>query len=615
MSLLKNRERILLIAILLIGTILRIIFLSEFSATPFYHHPTLDARYYDLMARSVASGRLIQERAFFMGPLYPYIIGLFYKIFGTAPFIPRIFQMILGLGCCFLLYVLGRKIFSPSAGLIAAALFALYKPVLFYEQTLLSETPMAFFILVFLWIFIKSEEKKNPFLWLVAGFVLGISCLFRGNALLFVPVVIIWMAVTGYHDSGKIISERMIKQVVLFCVGVIASVAPATLHNYLAERDFVLITSNSGFNFFIGNNENASGRFIMPPLVDMDQDPSGRRIAEAALGHSPLRSSEVSHYWRVRAMNCVIKHPVRFIKLLFLKCYYFWGRAEIAQIYSMEQMKELMPALRWRLVNFTLVGALALIALGLFLLKPERQKMLLLSIIVMYMISLIPFFMTARYRIPIVPILCLVAAYTVNIMATWVRGRCWKYVLIAVGMWMLLIFMLNDSGVSMEKDEATQYHNTLGLIYKSESRITEAITEYQKSLSIQPTSYAFANLATLYHDQKDFAQAIHFYGEAIRLEPDNARMYFNIAQSCLASGRFDDARRYFEKAVALDRRVQPLAHYNLALLYLRAGDKKKAQDAMKVYLSLRPDDREAADLFSRLLGKSPLESAISPIIP
>jgi tetratricopeptide (TPR) repeat protein len=614
-SLLKNRERILLIAILLIGTILRIIFLLEFSATPFYLHPTLDARYYDLMARSVASGRLIQERAFFMGPLYPYIIGLLYKIFGTAPVIPRIFQMALGLGCCLLLYILGRKIFSPSAGLIAAALYALYKPALFYEQTLLSETSMAFFILVFLWIFIKSEEGKNPFQWLVAGFMLGISCLFRGNTLLFAPAIIIWMAVTGYRDSGKIISERTIKQAILFSVGVIAGVAPATLHNYLAERDFILITSNSGFNFFIGNNENASGRFVMPPLVDMDQDPSGRRIAEGVLGRSPLRSSEVSHYWRIRALNFIRKYPARFTKLLFLKCYYFWGRAEIAQIYSMEQMKELMPALRWHLVNFTLVGPLALIALGLFLLKPDRRKMLLLSIIIMYMISLIPFFITARYRIPIIPLLCLVGAYTIELMATWVRERRWKNALIAAGIWTLFIFILNDSGVRMEKEEATQYHNTLGLIYKSEDRITEAIAEYQKSLSIQPTAYALANLATLYHDRKDFMQAIHLYWEAIRLEPDNARMYFNLAQSCLASERFDEARRHFEKAVALDWRVQPLAHYNLALLYLRSGDKKKAQDSMKVYLSLRPDDREAADLFSHLLGKSPVDSTSSPIIP
>jgi tetratricopeptide (TPR) repeat protein len=291
-------------------------------------------------------------------------------------------------------------------------------------------------------------------------------------------------------------------------VGVIAGVAPATLHNYLAERDFILITSNSGFNFFIGNNERASGRFVMPPLVDMDQDPSGRRIAEGALGRSPLRSSEVSHYWRARALNFIRKYPARFTKLLFLKCYYFWGRAEIAQIYSMEQMKELMPALRWRLVSFTLVGPLALIALGLFLLKPDRRKMLLLSIIIMYMISLIPFFITARYRIPIIPLLCLVGAYTIEVMATWVRERRWKNALIVAVIWTIFIFILNDSGVRMEKEEATQYHNTLGLIYKSEDRITEAIAEYQKSLSIQPTAYALANLATLYYDRKDFVQAI-----------------------------------------------------------------------------------------------------------
>ncbi|OQB20775.1 MAG: photosystem I assembly protein Ycf3 [candidate division BRC1 bacterium ADurb.Bin183] len=586
-----RRERLALFAVVLIGLLFRILFLIQFSATPFYRHPTLDARYYHNLASNVSKGRLIQERAFFMGPLYPYSVGLLYRLFGEAPIVPRLFQMALGLGCCLLLYFLGRRLFSSTAGLIAAGLYAVYKPALFYEQTLLSETPMAFFCLVLIFYLIRMDaQKKAP--WFAAGLLIGIAALFRGNILLFAPFLCVWLLMASQKDKWA--------KAVFLGAGIAAGVAPAALHNYLAERDFILITSNGGFNFFIGNNEQADGRFVMPPRVNMEQDPSGLRIAEADLNRASLKSSEVSRYWKNRAMAFIKAHPARFMKLLFMKIYYFWGHAEIAQIYSLQQMKGIMPILNFPLAGFWLIGPLSLLSLGMLAWNREKFWGVFLLFAMSYMLSLIPFFMTARYRIPIIPVLCLLAAGSVESLMRWFRQRRWKEAgSFAVG-FAALWLLLNNTGVLLEKEEGAQFHNALGLIYKSEGKINDALAQYEKSLQSKKTPYALANLGNLYYDEKKLAEAANQYSEALKMEPDNARILFNRGQCYLALGLLREAQKDFEQALVLDERVQPLAHFNLALIYIKEGKKELAKSSLKRYLDLSPGDKTAKALLTRL---------------
>jgi 4-amino-4-deoxy-L-arabinose transferase-like glycosyltransferase len=593
-----EKERKILIVLLFTGLFLRLIFCIQFHSTPFYDHPTLDAKYYDLLAKRVARGQIIQDRAFFMGPLYPYSLGLLYFLFGENYLVPRIAQMLLGLSCLILIYVVGRSLFSPMVGLTAAGLYALYKPALFYEQTLLSETPMALFCLFFLFILIKAEEKNKLFLWLAAGFFLAIVALFRGNVLLFVPVLILWIFGCEYREARHVFTRKFAGKIALFLAGLILGLFPATLHNYIAERSFVLVTSNAGFNLFIGNQANSSGLFFLPPRVDMDQDPSGTRIAEMDIGRSPLNSSEVSRYWSSKACSQIKKNPLSFMKLCFLKLYYFWGHVEIAQIYSMKMIKRFMPVLKLPLVGFFLIGPLCLIGLIRALFSSDRRKIAFVLFIGTYILSLLPFFMTARYRIPLMPVLCLFAADAISQILDSIRNKKWKPFRSYLAGGALLLFILNDSFLFSGKEEAVQFHNALGLIYKTKGRIDDAEKEYQASILAKPGSYAYANLATLYYDRKNYDKATLNYEKALSLEPDNARIHFNLAQNHLAEMEFDRAREHFEKANALDPRVNPVSYFNLALIYAQKGDRKKALEHMNTYLSFHPDDPKAREILS-----------------
>ena len=604
----KKYIYLILLFILVVGLIARVVFCIQFSKTLYYRYPILDAKIYDEVARNVSSGKLIQDKAFFMGPLYPYSLGGIYAIFGHTNLVPRIVQMLLGLGCCILLFFIGRSLFSPMVGLCASAIYAIYKPVLFYEQIILSETFMAFFIVLFFFLLIQICKKRNYGWWIVSGLVFGFVALLRGNVILFIPVLFIWFIINGYEKSKSpnTIFRNSIWKIILFCAGFLISVLPATIHNYLAEKDFVLITSNAGFNLFIGNNERASGFFYLPPQFNWEQDPNGTRTAERALGKSFLKSSEVSRFWGEKAYKFIRENPTTFIKLLAIKFYLFWGAFEIPQIYNIYETRAFIPILKFPLANYTVIAPLAFLGLIISLFKSDKKRILLVLFVITYILSLMPFFITARFRIPIIPVLCLFAGYTVVNIIEAFKGKRWKEGIIYVFAILILLLVFNNrKSYSGENDAKAQFHNILGLLYQTNGQPSNAIAEYEKAATFVQLPGAYANLANLYYERKEFDKAIFYYITATQFNPEDARLYFNLGQAYLYTHKLDEARVSFEKAISIDAKIQPIIYYNLALLYKGKGEREKAINAIKAYLNMRPDDKKATEFLSQLNSEMP----------
>jgi len=71
-----------------------------------------------------------------MSPGYSYFLAGVYGVFGVKLSAAILIQFALGLLTGILVYLLGKKFFSASAGLAAMALFLFYGPELFYESVL-----------------------------------------------------------------------------------------------------------------------------------------------------------------------------------------------------------------------------------------------------------------------------------------------------------------------------------------------------------------------------------------------------------------------------------------------------------------------------------------------
>lgn len=106
-----------------------------------------------------------------------------------------------------------------------------------------------------------------------------------------------------------------------FLITTACTVATATLHNYFAEGDWILVSWNSGSNFYSGNNPTAIG--LPTPLPGVSQDRRWRPLDERLvvgriLGVNPS-ARVVSTYWTEKTVNYIRKNPGSFARLLLRK--------------------------------------------------------------------------------------------------------------------------------------------------------------------------------------------------------------------------------------------------------------------------------------------------------
>src|SRR6185503_3727739 len=176
-------SRFWLLGILALGLALRLAYFIELRHTPFFDHLILDLAAYDSWAQDIAFGDWSGTEVFYQDPLYPYFLAAVYRLFGHRLTAVYLIQIVLGLITCYLVYWIGRKVFSSVAGLVAAALAATYKPFIFYDVQVEKSFLAVLLICASCALLLRGA-------WFLAGLTLGLAILVRGNYLLLLPFIL-----------------------------------------------------------------------------------------------------------------------------------------------------------------------------------------------------------------------------------------------------------------------------------------------------------------------------------------------------------------------------------------------------------------------------------------
>ena len=238
------------------AVVIRFFYLWSFWAThPFSQKLISDARIFDDWALRIASGDWLgTAEVFILPPLYPYLMGIVYTVFGHAPKLIIGLQTAAGCASAILVYRLGARHFGTWAGLFAGLLFAIYGPQLFYEGMLLGTSGAVFLSLLGLTLI--SGNNKTHWHLALAGLVFGLSALMRPNILSAIPFLLFgaWWA---YHKSTP--AKRSIRLASYFLGGLILPLLLCGLRNGLVADDWVLMTAHGGINFYMGNHPDCAG--------------------------------------------------------------------------------------------------------------------------------------------------------------------------------------------------------------------------------------------------------------------------------------------------------------------------------------------------------------------
>ena len=567
-QLLRNRPKILLIIFFSALSVKLLIFFFATDPIVFLKYP--------YFAQRISEGFDIGERILDLSPLYLYVNLFIYKIYGKNWEVLAVLQIFMGSLNCLLVYFIGEKVFGRAVGLIAAFVLLLYGNLTVVELTLEPESFVLLFnsllVLILIQDHAETNPRKNSWRWLLAGAVIGLAAITKPNALLLLPVALLW--VWQKHPSPT----KAIKAMLLLTAGTALLISPITMRNYVKFQDFTLLTADSGKVFFHGNGPGSTGmeRADLPDQGFAEEGQSEpdyahvlfRKAARALTGR-PLKPSECARFWVGYTLDYMRAHPLSAFILEVKKFFYFWGNYEVHDIDS--AYKNYRTLQTWPLLPFGIISALGIVGLGLAL-KKFRQAFLLYAMILVYLFSALVFFVASRYRLPAAPFLAIFAAYTVTSLYTQLRERRLRRLLACAGLVAALL-----AGTH--------------LLFRNE---IETIDRWQRATRIH---YSLGG--NLFFKKGLYREAIQEFAKAIELEPGFAPAHNRLGMSYAALNDFDRAEKNFRKVIELSPGIDQ-GYLNLGLLYELKGKPSKALPLLEKAFLLNPANPKTKEHLQKL---------------
>ena len=390
--------------------------------------PASDAVEYDTVAWNLARGAGVSFGGAggtwptaFVPPLMPWIISLLYRVIGHHYFGALLLQCAIGALVPLLLVALGDALHGGGIGRIAGWLAAVHPLLVFFSGYLLTETTFCVMLLLALvaaadWI--KTPRPGRAF---GTGILCGLAALTRPPALMLPALLAVW----SWSPLGLTLAARdRVRQIALLFLGLVLAVGPWTLRNAAVFHAFVPVTTGAGRALLDSNN----------PVVW--NDPARRGGANFSFSLEPWASAvrgkteiEADAYGRAQAYAFLRGHVREWPAMALAKLGRFWritaegsgtGAWQRAGSPLEGWLKRLDPLLIWSLV------VLPLAIWGLVrTLRGARRWFQALSVLVILYFTLgaLVFWGALRMRLPIEPLVVLLAAVGVDDVRRRLRGR------------------------------------------------------------------------------------------------------------------------------------------------------------------------------------------------
>jgi Flp pilus assembly protein TadD len=620
-------------AIFVLALIVRLITLAQLRHEPFWNLLLGDGAQYDEWATRIARGGWIGSGVFYQSPLYPYLLGTLYATVGRSLTLVRVLQCFGDSLACALTGVTAERLFGRTSGTAAGVLMALYGPSLFFDALIQKSALDVLLVALLAFCALGSAEALTLRRSFFCGAVAGLFALNRENAILLIPIIVIWCWTKTVRRQAALVTATC---------GVAVILLPVAIRNAAVGHEFHLTTSQLGPNLFIGNNDQANGTYV--PLRRGHENAAfeqrdATELAETALGR-PLRAGEVSAYWRRRAIDWMWKHPRRSLHLVATKALLLINGTEMADTEDPYTYAESSAVLKLTvgLVNFALLAPLA--TLGVFVTRRDWRKSWLIYVwALVYLGGMLPFFVLDRYRYPVVPLLAILSGAAMGgVRRWWIASPVSTKAAAIAGVGLTIVASswpvqpksqmqaLTNYNVASalqatgRRDEAITYyrraidlfpefadaHSNLGILLASQGDHDGALNEYRTAARFDPELVgAHVNIGIELAQRSEYDEAIRALNHAIALDAGNASAHYNLGLALAARGETDSARRSFESAIRLDPKNAD-AYNNLGVLLAQTGDLNSAILQFRTALTIRPDLKAAA----ANLGRAEAEAKI-----
>lgn len=395
-----QQEKLLLV-LLVVGALSVRIILMVYLQT--YQFPTEKSMGAEMgwIARNLANGEGFKFANYFawMAPLYPFILSLVFRLFGSYSLSSAIATLVIQSFVSSLvvipLYFIGKRLFSQGVGFIAGLIWvfhpgSLYYAIKFVWSSSFTGLGLALITLLFLRLGDRPARTLDAFL---CGLVIGLTALSNPVIIAFVPFAALWLFWRSKKDLITAIGQLSV--IAITATGVLM---PWTVRNYLIFRQFVPIKGQLGVNIWLGNhgpdiNQPTAGLAFWDKIEDFYSEEEVAYLLS-------LNEVERDKVLQNRAIEFIVANPGTFTKYTLHRIYLFW-RHTVRR--------------KGTLLDKILLGLIPLTWLGIIMSWPRwRDTVLLLLLFITFPII---YYLThasfCRFRFPIEGLMLIFVAYAI----------------------------------------------------------------------------------------------------------------------------------------------------------------------------------------------------------
>jgi hypothetical protein len=329
-------------------------------------------------------------------PLYGFFLVPIYWVFERSWVTVGLAHVVVAVATAWLVYEIGRRVLSPTAGLLAAVLATLHPYLVWHDVHMNREILDGALAAAVVLLTLLVGERWSPWLGALLGAVLGVAIL--GNVrLLLLPLVVAAYLLWRGRQSALVPAALAVGAAVLV-------VAPWVVRNEISVGCVALTTD--GRALWKANNVNTletlrAGRWIddVPPIPGAPPTPQDAGALYAETGRI-VRTDECAQmrFYRERAFEFIREHPGEKAELALLSARMLWQPAVTKTEGRPGAGTWLDTARDWVEPAFMVV----LYGLGLFglFVVPRRFVFLDLALLAYQTVMAMAFAGETRYRAP-----------------------------------------------------------------------------------------------------------------------------------------------------------------------------------------------------------------------
>lgn len=632
-----RRGRRALLALFLVALGVRLLALWDAADHPGFTVPIVDASFYDLAARELAgvpqegaaSGarEVISEARLFWQPfLYPRLLALIYGL-GGGILTVKLLQALVGALTAAGTFLLGGRRLGFGPGLAAGLAVAFYGPLILFEGELLAAGWAAFAAVALLLLLEWAGERggretagepepEEPATAWPSALAMALVAAAGAAAVLLRPTFLPFVAAAGGWLTARLAARHgrhgRRRAAVAAVAGLLVFAAltlPVARAAEEATGRFSFLPGSGALNLYIGNSENPCRTLTIRPGEAWGDLLS---LPEAAGMGSP---AERPRYYRGRVLEWAREHPVRLLAHQGAKALRFGSSRELPRnldVYVQRRWSTVLSVLVWKVGPFGFpFGLLLPLAVVGVVGAWRRLGTPLLLFLTLYPLAVIAVFVSARYRVPVVPALAVAAAAGGAVLVeAWWAGR--RRRLAGLGALLLAAALLATvPGPFCEELEpmAADFWRNLGSAQSQRGNETGAADSYRRALDEyralpgdvpRDAWEVHLNLGRLEGKAGDAEAALEHYRRAVELAPGEGEPHYNLGLLLLGRGDAAGAAEQLGRAARLEPGLPRVAVY-LGRALLAAGRPGEALPVARGAVQAAPRDPRARFLLGGLL--------------